>query len=119
MHKHNHTIHQHQCHFGWNNDNPPVVTDRAGRDGRVPSGRSPRAASSPRNRPWPTSPALDFAKVNPVAGPVYVDGAEPGDAIKVTLLAFHALGLGLDRQHSGLRPSRRPIQGAGAAYLEI
>ena len=25
-------------------------------------------------------PALDFATVNPVAGPVYVDGAEPGDA---------------------------------------
>ena len=23
--KHNHTIHQHQCHFGWSNANPPVV----------------------------------------------------------------------------------------------
>ncbi len=25
MHKHNHTIHQHQSHFGWNRDNPPAV----------------------------------------------------------------------------------------------
>ena len=27
MNKHvcNHTIHDHQCHFGWNRDNPPVV----------------------------------------------------------------------------------------------
>ena len=27
MHKHvcNHTIHDHQCHFGWNRDNPPVI----------------------------------------------------------------------------------------------
>jgi phage protein D len=27
---------------------------------------------------------LDFSKVNPVAGPVYVDGAEPGDVLQVT-----------------------------------
>ena len=27
---------------------------------------------------------LDFARVNPVTGPVFVDGAEPGDALKVT-----------------------------------
>ena len=39
-------------------------------------------------------PALDFAKVNPVTGPVYVDGAEPGDALKVTLLSFAPSGWG-------------------------
>jgi acetamidase/formamidase len=39
-------------------------------------------------------PKLDFARVNPVAGPVYVDGAEPGDAIKVTLLSFAPSGWG-------------------------
>jgi len=33
--------------------------------------------------------ALDFAKVNPVSGPVYVKGAEPGDALAVELLEFH------------------------------
>ena len=38
--------------------------------------------------------ALDFAKVNPVAGPVFIDGAEPGDAIKVTLLDFTPSGWG-------------------------
>jgi acetamidase/formamidase len=37
---------------------------------------------------------LDFGKVNPVAGPVHIDGAEPGDAIKVTLLDFTPLGWG-------------------------
>ncbi len=35
---------------------------------------------------------LDFGKVNPVAGPVYIEGAAPGDAIKVTLLGFQPLG---------------------------
>jgi hypothetical protein len=38
--------------------------------------------------------ALDFGKVNPVTGPVYVDGAEPGDALKVTLHEFKPSGFG-------------------------
>ena len=37
---------------------------------------------------------LDFARVNPVAGPVFIEGAEPGDAIKVTLLDFVPSGWG-------------------------
>jgi acetamidase/formamidase len=37
---------------------------------------------------------LDFAKVNPVTGPVYIDGAEPGDALKVTIESFVPSGWG-------------------------
>jgi acetamidase/formamidase len=32
--------------------------------------------------------ALDFSKVNPVSGPVYVKGAAPGDTLRVELLEF-------------------------------
>jgi acetamidase/formamidase len=32
--------------------------------------------------------ALDFSRVDQVAGPVYVEGAEPGDALEVELLEF-------------------------------
>src|SRR4030095_1282335 len=35
---------------------------------------------------------VDFSRVNPIAGPVYVEGAEPGDALKVTLLDFSPSG---------------------------
>jgi len=38
--------------------------------------------------------ALDFGKVNPVTGPVFVDGAEPGDALKVTIESFAPSGWG-------------------------
>jgi len=38
--------------------------------------------------------ALDFAKVNPVSGPVYVKGAEPGDTLAVELLELHPQGWG-------------------------
>jgi len=38
--------------------------------------------------------ALDFARVNPVTGPVRVAGAEAGDALKVTVLSFDPSGWG-------------------------
>jgi len=37
---------------------------------------------------------LDFARINPVTGPVFIDGAEPGDVLKVTLLSFAPSGWG-------------------------
>jgi acetamidase/formamidase len=33
--------------------------------------------------------ALDFTHVNPVSGPIFVKGAEPGDALAVELVEFH------------------------------
>ena len=37
---------------------------------------------------------LDLARVNPVTGPVYVDGAAPGDALKITVLSLRPSGWG-------------------------
>jgi acetamidase/formamidase len=31
---------------------------------------------------------LDFARINPVTGPIYVEGAKPGDALVVTILSL-------------------------------
>ena len=62
---------------------------------------------------------LDFGKINPVTGPIFVEGAEPGDALKVTIDELQAVGLRLDGQHSGLRPARRPVHRTGAARLEL
>jgi len=39
-------------------------------------------------------PGLDFSRVNPTLGPIAIDGAEPGDAIKVTLVDFKPCGWG-------------------------
>ena len=90
---HKHTIHQHQCHFGWNRDNPPVARVAPGETVEFhpvdSSGGQLTAKSTIAD-----IAALDFAKVNPVAGPVFVEGAEPGDAIKVTLLHFAPSGWG-------------------------
>ncbi len=47
----------------------------------------------------PTSPhevvkTLDFASIHPLTGPVYVEGAEPGDALEVEILSIQHKGWG-------------------------
>src|SRR5215813_3492358 len=91
--KHSHTIHQNQSHFGWNNANKPVVGAAPGESIEF----HPMDASAGQITQASTVadvPKIDFAKVNPVVGPVYIDGAEPGDAVKVTLLSFTPSGWG-------------------------
>jgi acetamidase/formamidase len=90
---HNHTIHSHQCHFGWDKDNQPVVMARPGETIEFHPVDSSGGQLTPKSTVADIA-ALDFAKVNPVAGPVHVDGAQPGDAIKVTLLDFAPSGWG-------------------------
>ncbi len=90
-----------------------------GRDASSSRPSIPRAGSSRRSPPSPISPSSISPRSIRSPGPIYVDGAEPGDAIKVTLLDFTPSRLGLDREHPGLRPARRPVQGAGAAYLDL
>jgi acetamidase/formamidase len=90
---HNHTIHQHQSHFGWNRDNPPAARIAPGETVEFHPVDSSGGQLDPQSTVADIA-ALDFAKVNPVAGPIHVDGAEPGDAIKVTLLSFAPSGWG-------------------------
>ena len=88
-----HTIHDHTCHYGWNNANTPAVKIAPGETVAF----NPPDSSGGQITATSTLVdlgKLDFSKVNPVAGPVYIDGAEPGDAVKVTLLEFGPSGWG-------------------------
>jgi len=83
----NHTIHGAQHHFGWDNAIAPVQ--------RVAPGETIlfHCRDSSAGQLGPTSTvadviALDFSRINPVSGPIYVDGAAPGDALKITLESF-------------------------------
>lgn len=93
MPHHHHSIHAHQHHFGWNNAFAPVlhvapgesvefeVLDAAGGQLSASSGLADLKA-------------LQFERINPVCGPVYVDGARPGDVLRVTVLSFRPSGWG-------------------------
>ena len=88
---HKHTIHQ--CHFGWNRDDPPVVRIAPGETLEFNPLDSSGGQLTSKSKVADIA-ALDFGKVNPVAGPVFIEGAEAGDALKVTLLHFQPSGWG-------------------------
>ena len=86
------TIHG-RHHHGWDNSIPPAETVAPG--SRIHF-RCLDSSGGQFTRESTTADVskLDFDLINPVTGPVFVDGAEPGDVLKVTLEAFHPSGFG-------------------------
>ncbi len=88
---HAYTIHQQ--HLGWDRAFAPVVTCAPGDILRFDV-IDASGGQLHENSTTEDIAQLDFNRVNPVTGPVYIDGAEPGDALQVTLLAFGPSGWG-------------------------
>ncbi len=88
-----HTIHRQHHHFGWDNSNSPVLTVAPGDSVEFETVDASGGQLDPESSVADVA-ALDFAKVNPVTGPVFIDGAEPGDALKVTIESFLPSGWG-------------------------
>jgi acetamidase/formamidase len=90
---HRHTIHAHQRHQGWNNAFAPVLRIAPGESVEFEVSESSGGQLSSASTVADVG-RMDFGRINPVAGPVHVDGAEPGDQLKVTLLSFTPSGWG-------------------------
>jgi len=86
------TIHGHH-HHGWDHSIPPVRTVEPGSRVHFQCLDS-SAGQLTRQSTVADVAAMDFGKINPVTGPVYIDGAEPGDILKITLEQFHPSGFG-------------------------
>lgn len=90
---HRHTLHSHQSHIGWDNANAPELRiapgDVVSFETLDASGGqlTPEATVADVGR-------LDFSRINPVTGPVFIDGAAPGDALRVTVEEFAPSGWG-------------------------
>jgi acetamidase/formamidase len=89
----NYTIHRSHHHFGWNRDFPPAKVAKPGETIHFECLDS-SGGQIGADATISTIASLDFGKVNPVTGPVYVEGAEPGDALKVSLRKFIPSGTG-------------------------
>ncbi len=89
----NHTIHRDRSHYGWNNAFEPVLRIAPGETVSFETVDASGGQLTP-DSDLAAVADLDFGKVNPVTGPVHIDGAEPGDAVKVTLEAFEPSGWG-------------------------
>ena len=87
------TIHGRHHHFGWDNSLQPA--QRVSPGARIEfecldsSGGQLTADCTLED-----VTTLDFDRINPVTGPIFVEGAEPGDALKVTIEAFKPSGFG-------------------------
>lgn len=88
-----HTIHSRQHHMGWSRDHPPRFTVAPGDTIEfdvVDSGGgefTPETTSGDFHR-------IDMGKFAPLTGPIFVQGAEAGDALKLTILDFTPSGWG-------------------------
>lgn len=87
------TIHARHAHFGWDNALEPIMTLAPGESAAF------QCRDSSDGQITPESTATDLARndpsrVNPVTGPVRVDGAEPGDILAVTVDSFQPSGFG-------------------------
>ena len=87
------TIHGTHHHCGWDRSIPPVLTVAPGAsiefDCIDASGGQLTADSSAADLA-----TLSFDRINPVTGPVFIDGAEPGDVLKITIEGFTPSGWG-------------------------
>ena len=82
-----------QVHFTWDAGNAPVITIDTGDTVVVHT----RDVSDDQIGPDSTAdaiPGLDWDRVYPLAGPIAVNGAQPGDTLAVDILDLHTQGWG-------------------------
>jgi len=87
------TIHGASHHFGWDNSFVPAETVAPGSTIEFKCHDSSAGQLTPDSTVADVR-TLDFGKINPVSGPIYVDGAEPGDALKIQIEGFTPSGFG-------------------------
>ena len=88
-----HTIHAGHRHFGWNAANAPALTIAPGDTVELD------VVDSAGGEITPATKVEDLAKLDrgvfaPLTGPVAVEGAEPDDALKITILGLTPSGWG-------------------------
>jgi acetamidase/formamidase len=88
-----HTIHRAHVHYGWNNQFPPRLTIAPGDTVNIET-LDASAGQLNADSSVEDLKKLDMTFINPVTGPILVDGAQPGDALKITILSFRPSGWG-------------------------
>jgi acetamidase/formamidase len=79
--------------FCWDNSLPPAVEIAAGEEIEFSVQDASGGQLDERSTEADVA-RLDFARVNPVSGPVFVKDARPGDVLQVDLLEFRPRGFG-------------------------
>ncbi len=96
--RHNHgykTIHDFHAnkHYGWDNSLEPIMEVNSGETVNYMICESSGGQFNKKSQADDVL-NLDFTKVNPVAGPIYIKGAIPGDTLEIEMLDFRQLDWG-------------------------
>ncbi|WP_246421595.1 acetamidase/formamidase family protein [Texcoconibacillus texcoconensis] len=83
----NYTIHKHCHHNAWDNSLEPVLSVDPGESVNFEVHDASGGQLSPKSIAADI-PKLDLSKLNPLTGPVYVKGAQPGDTLEVEIENF-------------------------------
>lgn len=87
-----HDFHAHK-HYGWDNSLQPIAEVDSGQIINYEVIESSGGQFTQHSTPKDVE-NIDFEKVNPVAGPVYVKDAQPGDTLEVEIIDFRQLDWG-------------------------
>jgi acetamidase/formamidase len=88
-------------HYTWDNSLPPVVKIASGDVVRCETNEVSSGQLNPGD-PASKLATLDFDRLYPLAGPIYVEGAEPGDALEVEILTLQPGSWGWSAMLPGL-----------------
>src|SRR5436190_2797388 len=80
-----HQVARDASHFGWDKSIAPVLEIESGEDVELEVRDASGGQLGPDSGPSEVA-ALDFERVNPVTGPVFVKGARPGDVLVIDIL---------------------------------
>ena len=87
------TIHSVHSHFGWDNSFTPVERVAPGTTLEFECHDSSNGHFT-KDSVVADVTSMPFDRINPVSGPVFVEGAMPGDVLKVTIDSFKPSGFG-------------------------
>jgi acetamidase/formamidase len=82
-----------RVHYTWDAGNEPVITVESG-DTVVVTTRDVSDNQITRDSDASVIAGLDWSRVYPLAGPIAVDGARPGDTLAIDILDLHTQGWG-------------------------
>jgi len=88
-----HTIHKNCTHLGWDRAIEPVRVARSG-DRLLFECKDAAGGHFDASSTADDIGSLNPDAANPVTGPVFVEGAEPGDALKIRIDTLHPSGFG-------------------------
>lgn len=88
-----HTLDKGKVHFKWDRRIPPAITIRSGDTVHCETAEVTNDQITP-GCPAGILGALDFSQVYPLAGPIFIEGAKPGDVLEVDILRLEPLDWG-------------------------